>query len=185
MRTYSRIYSRHGAEGRQPQPVGIHAAFSALGDPRRLPVIFGIVLAIVAIGAEAFLSIAPPNSYGVCLVCHTMDSINWVSNRLFHTTFQVQPSSRELPLVTPFAILIGGVIASLIFREWRLKVAGSVLPMFLLGFTVMSIALISMGCPIRLTLLVAYGDGMALFSLVGVIIGAAAGTFVLRRRYRR
>ena len=45
----------------------------------------------------------------------------------------------------------------------------------------MSFALICMGCPIRLTLLVTYGDGMALFSLAGVVAGAVAGSWVLKK----
>jgi hypothetical protein len=154
-------------------------------DAKRLPALFGIYLALVAIIAEAFLTIAPPNSYGVCLACHALDSINWLINRLFHTRFQVQPSSAQLPLVTPFAVLAGGAIAAWVNREFRFRVVSNLFIKLVLGFAVMSLALISMGCPIRLTLLAAYGDGMAFFSLAGVIVGAAAGSWVLKKAYSR
>jgi hypothetical protein len=154
-------------------------------QPTRLPVLFGVYLALVAIIAEAFLTITPPNSYGVCLACHTMDSINWLVNRLFHASFQVQPSSLLVPLVTPFAVLAGGLAAAGVNREFRVKVASNPFLKFLLGFGVMNFALVSMGCPIRLTLLVTYGDGMAIFSLAGVIAGAVTGSWLLKRLYSR
>jgi hypothetical protein len=38
-----------------------------------------------------------------------------------------------------------------------------------------------MGCPIRLTLLVTYGDGMALFSFIGLLLGIITGSIILKK----
>ena len=156
-----------------------------LAEKNLLPILFGILLGSVAIFAEVMLHFAPPNSYGVCIICHTMDTINWIINKLYSTNFQVQPVSRYLPLVTPFAILIGGFIAAKVHKEFKIKTASNVFLKMILGFIIMSFALISMGCPIRLTLLVTYGDGMALFSFVGLILGTITGSLILKRVYSK
>jgi hypothetical protein len=150
-----------------------------------LPVFFGVILGFSAIFAEVVLKFSPPNSYGVCMICHTMDTINWIINKLTGSDFQVQNSSQYLPLLTSFAIIGGGAIAAKKNKEFKFKVVSNIFLKFILGFLIMSFALIAMGCPIRLTLLVTYGDGMALFSFVGLILGVITGTVILKKRHSR
>ena len=146
-----------------------------------LPIFFGITLAISAIFAEVVLKFSPPYSYGVCLICHTMDTINWVINKLFNTEFYVQAPSRYLPLLTSFSIIAGAIIASKINKEFKIKVVSNIFLQFIFGFSVMSFALFAMGCHIRLTLLVTYGDGMALFSFIGLLLGIITGSIILKK----
>jgi uncharacterized protein len=156
-----------------------------LKNINNLPVFFGLFLGISAIFAEVILKFSPPNSYGVCLICHTMDTINWLSNKIFNTNFQIQSPSQYLPLLTSFSILGGGILAAKINKEFRFKVISNIFLKFVLGFFVMSFALIAMGCPIRLTLLVTSGDGMAFFSFIGLILGVVTGSIILKKRYSK
>jgi len=155
--------------------------YTLSSDYSLLPILFGIFLGVTAICAEFFLKISPPNSYGICIICHTMDTINWIINKIFNTSYIVQPPSLNLPLVTSFAVLAGAIIAAKKNKEFRFKTVSNPIFKFFLGFIVMSFSLVAMGCPIRITLLTTYGDGMAIFSFIGLFIGITLGTLILKK----
>lgn len=150
--------------------------------PRRVsPIAYGVIAALFAVGVQIFAGVKPPPAYGICVACHTRDVVAWVANRLFDTSWEIAPVSVLLPVLTSIGMLIGAHVAARTHHEFRPVSLSSGLRSFICGIVVVNAAIIALGCPTRLLLLTAYGDTLALVAVAGVVVGIAAGTFVLAR----
>lgn len=149
------------------------------------PVGYGVIAGLLAVGAQLVLGVKPPPAYGICVACHTRDVIAWLSNTLFNTQWELAPVSVVAPVLTTLGMLLGAHLAARRHREFRVVSLGSGLRSFICGVVVMNAAIVALGCPTRLLLLSAYGDGLAALAVAGVVAGIAAGTWLMARGWVR
>ncbi len=145
------------------------------------PVIFGIVMGLLAVGYQVLLRFEPPPAYAICTTCHSRDLIAWIVGHLAGISWDVAPVAMSVPLLTPVGLLIGAFIAAWSHGEIRPVSLGRHWHGLIWGLVVMNVGLMLLGCPTRLVLLSAYGDQLAWSALIGLGIGVGIGTFLLRR----
>ena len=80
-------------------------------------------------------------------------------------------------------LVLGSMILALVRHEWAPKGGSAPMTRFVLGFFVMIGCLMFLGCPFRMILRLAGGDGNALFGLAGFVAGILCGVFFLNRGY--
>lgn len=144
-------------------------------------VTYGVVAALLAVGAQVFFNLQPPPAYAICMTCHPRDMISWIANHLTGTTWEIAPVSASWPLLTTLGLLAGAWLAARQHGEVRRVSLGRRGVGLLCGLLAMNAGLVALGCPTRLVLFTAYGDGLALVGTLGVAIGVLAGTWLLRR----
>lgn len=145
------------------------------------PVVYGVVAALLAVGVQIFFSVQPPPAYGICLACHPRDMVAWLANQAFGTNWEIAPVSTTVPLLTTVGVLIGAYVAARRNKETRWVSLGKPWRSFIYGLLVMNAAILVLGCPTRLVLFSAYGEGLAMLGVVGVVIGITLGTWFLER----
>lgn len=79
--------------------------------------------------------------------------------------------------------MLGACIISLAKKEFRPRGGSAPVTRFTLGAFVMIGCLMFLGCPFRMILRLAGGDGNALFGLVGFVAGILTGTIFLKKGY--
>jgi hypothetical protein len=144
-------------------------------------VVYGVVVALLAVGVQLFFRVQPPPAYGICMACHPRDMVNWLMNHLAGTQWEIAPVSVAFPLLTTVGVLIGAYIAARRYGEVRGISLGNRWRNFGYGLLVMNGAIFVLGCPTRLVLFSAYGEGLAVLGVGGVAVGITAGTFLLKR----
>ena len=144
-------------------------------------VVYGVVAALLAVGAQVFFGLEPPPAYAICMTCHPRDMITWLVNRVAGTHWEIAPVSATVPLLTTVGLLIGAYVAARRNQEIRRVSLGQRWRSFVYGVLVMNAGLAVLGCPTRLLLLSAYGEMLALVAVVGVAIGISIGTLLLKR----
>jgi len=138
--------------------------------PRGL--IAGAVLGLLAVLASGLLAPAgAPPAYGICVACHGRDLLAGLGLR----SLVGAPGAGGLVLTT-VGILAGAVLAARLNGELRRRPARDPVQSFVLGALTMCAALLALGCTTRLALRVAYGDSLAVWSLVAVALAVAAVT---------
>ncbi len=142
----------------------------------------GVVSAILAVAAEAFFAVRPPDTYGICMACHARDLMNWIINAVLGTQLTVAPVSLIFPVLTTIGVLIGGLVAAKLSGEFRWRTTENPVKTFVYGLFVMNFALLAAGCSFRLLLRAAAGETLGLFGLGGMVIGVVLGTVWLRWR---
>ncbi|MFH1777479.1 MAG: YedE family putative selenium transporter [Candidatus Omnitrophota bacterium] len=125
----------------------------------------GAVIGILAVLLQKF---GNPGNMGICVACFTRDIAGSLG---LHRTAAVQYLRPEI-----FGIILGAFITALIFSEFKPRAGTSSMIKFFLGAFAMIGALVFLGCPWRLSLRLAAGDGQALFGLAGLVSGIWAGT---------
>ncbi len=136
-----------------------------------------IVLAGLLIGVIAALlvKIGNPVNMGFCIACFLRD----ISGALgLHRAAAVQYIRPEI-----IGLVLGSLLVALRRREFAARGGSSPMTRFVLGFFVMIGCLMFLGCPFRMILRLAGGDGNALFGLVGFVAGILCGVFFLNRGY--
>ncbi len=136
------------------------------------------VISVVASGLVAPQG-APP-AYGLCVACHGKDLLSGLGLR-----FAVGAPGMNGLVLSTLGILAGAAIASRLAGEARRRTARHPLRSLLLGMLTMAASLLALGCTTRLALRVAYGDGLALWSLLGVGVAIAGYTGVMAWQARR
>jgi len=131
--------------------------------------------------AQAFLSVAPPVAYGICLVGHPRDLLVWTTNLILGTTFQMQPVSANIPVLTAIGVLTGSAIGALQHKEFRPSRLRNPALMFILGFLVANFALTLGACILRTIVFMAYGNLHATIGFLCIVAGAIAGVEYLKR----
>lgn len=149
---------------------------------RITPWLTGIAIGILAVFAQWLFGTSAPQAYGICVACHSRDMLGWISNTLLPVNLvEVTQAGLFTPLLTVVGILIGAYIAAYLHNDNPESGSESNIKMFVLGFLVMTSALLLAACPIRLLLRIAYGDLLAIFGGVMMIAGIIVGVAVLRR----
>jgi hypothetical protein len=148
---------------------------------RPTAITYGIVAGLLAVTVQVFFGVRPPPAYGICVACHARDVVNWTTNHLLGTNWEVAPVSVITPVLTTIGLLVGASLAARRNREYRPVALGQHWRSLVLGALAITGALIAAGCPTRLVLLSAYGDILGLIAVVSVAIGIVAGTWLLRR----
>lgn len=145
----------------------------------------GVIIAATVVFAQAFLHFAPPEAYGVCLVCHGRDLFAQIGRELFSVPIEMSEVAREGPIVTVFGILLGAFLGARAGREFRFQWVESKWFAFLCGAAVSICALIVSGCPMRILVRTAYGELNALFALLALVLGCVVGTILLKKQSRK
>lgn len=137
----------------------------------------GIILAGLVIGIIAALLVVfgNPVNMGFCIACFLRDIAGAVG---MHRAAAVQYIRPEI-----IGLVLGSLIMALGKKEFAARGGSSPMTRFILGFFVMIGCLMFLGCPFRMILRLAGGDGNALLGLVGFVAGILCGVFFLNRGY--
>lgn len=136
-----------------------------------------ILIAGLAIGIIAALLVlfGNPVNMGFCIACFLRDIAGAVG---LHRAAAVQYIRPEI-----IGLVLGSLIMALVKKEFAARGGSSPMTRFILGFFVMIGCLMFLGCPFRMILRLAGGDGNALFGLLGFVVGILCGVFFLNRGY--
>lgn len=132
----------------------------------------GLLLGVMAILLQYF---GNPANMGICVVCFNRDIAGAIG---LHRAEIVQYLRPEI-----MGMVLGALGASLMFGEFRARGGSSPITRFVLGIIASMGALVFLGCPWRVILRLAGGDGNALFGLAGLIVGIGLGTLFFRRGF--
>ncbi len=128
--------------------------------------------AVIGILAPLLVFWGNPGNMGICVACFERDIAGALG---LHRAGVVQYIRPEI-----IGILLGALVAGLLFREFKPKAGSAPLIRFMLGFFAMVGALVFLGCPWRAYLRLAGGDLNALFGILGLIVGIGIGVLFLR-----
>jgi YedE family putative selenium metabolism protein len=134
-----------------------------------------IVGAIVAAVSIALVRLGNPANMGFCIACFLRDSAGALG---LHSAATVQYMRPEI-----IGIILGAFIASIARKEFSPKGGSAPATRFILGFSMMTGALIFLGCPLRMVLRIAGGDWNAIVGLFGFAAGILIGAFFLKKGY--
>jgi len=112
----------------------------------------GIVSAGIFVGAFAplLVKLGNPGNMGICVACMERDVAGALG---LHRAAVVQYIRPEI-----IGFVLGALIASLLFKEFRPRGGSSPLIRFFLGFFAMIGAMVFLGCPWRALLRLSGGD---------------------------
>ena len=128
--------------------------------------------AVIGLAAVLLQYAGNPANMGVCVACFLRDIAGSLG---LHQAAVVQYLRPEIP-----AFVLGSVAAAMVGGEFRARAGSAPLLRFFLGMAAMAGALVFLGCPWRVLLRLAGGDGNALFGLAGLL----SGIFVGHRFYK-
>lgn len=132
----------------------------------------GLVIGLVS---AALAALGNPANMGFCIACFLRD----ISGALgLHQAAAVQYIRPEIP-----GLVLGSFAAALVKKEFSPRGGSAPITRFILGFFVMIGCLMFLGCPFRMILRLAGGDGNAIFGFIGFTAGILAGVFFLNRGY--
>lgn len=135
-------------------------------------VIAGLVTGVIA---ALLVKLGNPANMGFCIACFLRD----ISGALgLHQAAAVQYIRPEI-----IGLVLGSSLMALVGREFSPRGGSAPLTRFVLGFFVMIGCLMFLGCPFRMILRLAGGDGNALWGFVGFAAGIGAGVLFLNRGY--
>jgi hypothetical protein len=144
-----------------------------------------MVMGLGAAFIQAYLKIIPPPAYGICMVCHPKDLVNWISDRLFGTAWGNVTVSQSVPVLTVLGILIGAFAAAKQHGEFQFERPREPIYHFITGFMVINFGLILGSCPIRIIIVAGYGSVFGITGYICLIVGVVLGSLWLRNRARR
>ena len=136
-----------------------------------------LLLAGLVIGAIAALLVmlGNPINMGFCIACFLRD----ISGALgLHRAAAVQYIRPEI-----IGLVLGSLLIAFRNKEFSPRGGSSPVTRFIIAFFVMIGCLMFLGCPFRMILRLAGGDGNALFGLLGFVAGILCGVFFLNRGY--
>ena len=136
-----------------------------------------LLLTGLLVGAAALLlaKLGNPKNMGFCIACFERDIAGALG---LHGAEAVQYFRPEI-----VGIVLGALIAALIFREFKGKSGSSPFLRLLLGMLVMIGALVFLGCPLRMVIRIGGGDLNAVVGLAGFIVGILVGVVFLKKGF--
>ena len=136
-----------------------------------------VVIAGLVVGAAAVLltALGNPGNMGFCIACFLRDTSGALG---LHSAGVVQYIRPEI-----IGIVLGSLIASLAFKEFKGRGGSSPALRFVLGMFVMVGALMFLGCPLRMMIRIGGGDLNALVGLVGFALGIFVGLLFLKKGF--
>ena len=135
-------------------------------------VVAGILIGVISAMLVFF---GNPANMGFCIACFLRDTTGALG---LHSAAAVQYIRPEI-----IGLVLGACIVSLITKEFRPRGGSAPITRFTLGAFAMIGCLMFLGCPFRMILRLAGGDGNAIFGLVGFVCGILTGTFFLKKGY--
>lgn len=137
----------------------------------------GVILTGLVVGvlAPVLVKLGNPGNMGVCVACFERDIAGALG---LHRAGVVQYLRPEI-----IGFILGSFLAALAFREFRPRGGSSPILRFVLGFFAMVGALVFLGCPWRVALRLAGGDGNAIVGLLGLVAGIWGGVAFLKRGF--
>ena len=130
---------------------------------------------IIGVIAALLVMLGNPINMGFCIACFLRD----ISGALgMHRAAAVQYIRPEI-----IGLVLGSMLIAIRRKEFLPRGGSSPLTRFIIAFFVMIGCLMFLGCPFRMILRLAGGDGNALFGLLGFIAGILCGVFFLNRGY--
>ena len=151
-----------------------------------------IVLAggVIGLIAAILVFFGNPANMGFCIACFLRDTTGALGLHSAAAVQYIRPEIIGLVLGACIISLVkkefrprGACIVSLITKEFRPRGGSAPVTRFTLGAFVMIGCLMFLGCPFRMILRLAGGDGNALFGLVGFVAGILTGTVFLKKGY--
>jgi len=138
---------------------------------------WGPILTGAAVGllAPVLVRLGNPGNMGVCVACFCRDIAGALG---LHRAAVVQYIRPEI-----VGLVLGSLLAALVFREFKSRTGSAPLVRFLLGVFAMIGALAFLGCPWRAFLRLSGGDGNALIGIPGLAVGIGLGVLLLRRGF--
>jgi len=134
-----------------------------------------IVGALIGILAPVLQKLGNPGNMGICVACFERDIAGALG---FHRASVVQYLRPEI-----LGFVLGSLVASLVYKEFRPRTGSAPLVRFVLGIIAMIGALVFLGCPWRALLRLAGGDANAIFGLMGLVVGIWIGTLFFKKGY--
>jgi hypothetical protein len=145
----------------------------------------GLVMGLAAAAVQAYLKVQP-EANGISFIGHPADLLDWGLNKL-GTNFPVKEAFLVYPALTVVGVLAGSAVAARRNRELRVQ-TGPVRNKFaavILGFIIANAGLLLGSCPIRVSLLVGYGSGLAAIGLAAIATGVVLAIVYSRIRARK
>lgn len=140
----------------------------------------GLVLGLGAATIQAYFNLIPPMAYGVCMVCHPKELVNWLADHVLNTHWGYSMASLDAPIMTVIGVVLGASLAALRHGEFKFRPARQPMLYFVFGFLMINFGLILGSCPIRIVLLSAYGSLMGFIGWAGIVIGVGMGILAMR-----
>lgn len=137
---------------------------------------------IIGLLAALLVKFGNPPNMGFCIACFYRDIAGALG---LHRAEAVQYIRPEI-----LGLILGAFLMAFTNKEFRPTGGSSPLLRFVIGFFVMTGALVFLGCPLRMILRLAGGDLNALIGLIGYIFGIWVGIqfikkgFTLGRSYK-
>lgn len=136
------------------------------------PILTGIVVGVLA---PVLVKLGNPGNMGICVACFSRDIAGALG---FHRAAVVQYIRPEIS-----GFVLGALVASLLFREFKPRGGSSPLIRFLLGMFAVIGALVFLGCPWRAYLRLGGGDWNAIPAILGLFAGIWLGIVFLKRGF--
>jgi len=138
---------------------------------------WGVIATGVCVGVLAPLLVKAgnPGNMGICVACFSRDIAGALG---LHRAAVVQYIRPEI-----IGIVLGALVAALIFREFKPRTGSAPVLRFLLGMFALIGALVFLGCPWRAYLRLGGGDWNAILGIAGLVTGVSIGTVFLRMGY--
>ncbi len=133
------------------------------------PIVTGIAVGVLA---PILVKLGNPGNMGICVVCFSRDIAGALGLQRVSTVQYIRPEI--------IGLVLGALIAALIFREFKPRTGSAPLVRFLLGMFAVFGALVFLGCPWRAYLRLAGGDWNAIFGILGLVTGIGIGIAFLR-----
>lgn len=130
---------------------------------------------IIGVISSLLVHFGNPANMGFCVACFLRDTAGALG---LHQAAAVQYIRPEI-----IGLVLGSFLMAVCRKEFSSRGGSSPLTRFVLGFFVMIGCLMFLGCPFRMILRLAGGDGNALFGLIGFAAGILCGIFFLKRGY--
>lgn len=135
-------------------------------------VIAGLIIGVIA---AVLVKLGNPANMGFCIACFLRDISGAVG---LHQAAAVQYIRPEI-----VGLVLGSFAMALVAKEFSPRGGSAPLTRFMLGFFVMIGCLMFLGCPFRMILRLAGGDGNAILGLVGFAAGIGVGVLFLNKGY--
>lgn len=130
---------------------------------------------VIGVLAVTLQYLGNPANMGICVACFERDIAGAIG---LHRAAVVQYLRPEI-----LGFVLGSFLTALLFKEFKPRGGSSPLIRYVLGIVAMIGALVFLGCPWRVMLRLAGGDGNAIFGFLGLFAGVWAGTLFFKGGY--
>jgi len=156
-----------------------------------MALITGLTMGGLAAVVQGYFNLQPPVAAGICGISHPANLVNWLANNnpLFtpDPPFTIHSIFVSVPVLTSVGFIIGGFIAAFLNKEFKFRpgpVRDNILA-FILGFIIINFGLLWGSCPIRTTILAAYGMPFAMLILGCIVLGVVVACEYVKWKVRR